>query len=116
VKWTRPWPPPRLRTWPAGAAADGGAAPGATLGKGVVVKITRERGGFHAQAITFVAMYSCTSVRDPELEPLLGKAIGTGALLKLKSVRREPHAPVDTCLLHGDVCLSSAEPIAIQEA
>jgi hypothetical protein len=63
----------------------------------VVVKITRERGGFHAQAITFVA-------------------IGTGALLKLKSVRREPHAPVDTCLLHGDVCLSSAEPMAIQEA
>jgi len=92
-----------------------GTASGATLGKGVA-KITRERGAFHAQVIAFVAIYSCTSVRDPELEPLLGKAIGTGALLKSKSVRRDPHAPADTCLLHGDVCLSSAEPTAIPEA
>jgi protein-L-isoaspartate(D-aspartate) O-methyltransferase len=91
-------------------------AMGATLGKGVVAKIIRERGAFHAQVITFVAIYSCTSVRDPQLEALLGKAIGTGALLKLKSIRRAPHAPEETCLLHADVCLSSAEPVAIQEA
>jgi protein-L-isoaspartate(D-aspartate) O-methyltransferase len=91
-------------------------AMGATLGKGVVAKITRERGAFDATLITFVAIYSCTSVRDPQLEPLLGKAIGTGALLKLKSVRRDPHEPAGTCLLHGDVCLSSAEPTAIPEA
>jgi protein-L-isoaspartate(D-aspartate) O-methyltransferase len=91
-------------------------AMGTNLGKGVVAKITRERGGFPAQVISFVAIYSCASVRDPQLEPLLGKAIATGALLKLKSVRRDPHAPADTCLLHGDVCLSSAEPIAVRTA
>jgi hypothetical protein len=38
-----------------------------------------------------VAIYSCTSVRDPQLEPLLTKAIATKALLKLKSVRQDPH-------------------------
>jgi protein-L-isoaspartate(D-aspartate) O-methyltransferase len=56
-------------------------AMGATLGKGVMTKITRERGAFPTQAITFVAIYSCTSLRDPQLKPLLGKAIGLGALL-----------------------------------
>jgi len=91
-------------------------AMGATLGEGVVAKITREGDAFLAQAITFVAIYSCTSLRDPQLEPLLGKAIGSGALLKLKSVRRDPHTPADTCLLHGELCLSSAEPVAIREA
>jgi protein-L-isoaspartate(D-aspartate) O-methyltransferase len=82
---------------------------GATaLGKGVVAKIIRQHGGFSAQVITFVAIYSCTSVRDPQLVPLLGKALATGALLKLKSVRRDPHEQADTCVLHGrEVCLSS---------
>jgi hypothetical protein len=48
-------------------------------------------------------------VREPELEPLLGKAISTGALLKLQSVRLGAHEPAETCLLHSrDVCLSSA--------
>ena len=65
---------------------------------------TRDRGGFQAQIITFVAIYSCTNERDPRTS------------LKLKSVRRGPHAPADTCLLYGGVCLSSAEPIVVQEA
>ena len=55
-------------------------AMGATLGKGVVAKIVRGRGNFSARVITFVAIYSCTSVRDPQIEPLLGKAFSTGAL------------------------------------
>jgi protein-L-isoaspartate(D-aspartate) O-methyltransferase len=91
---------------------------GATgLGKGVVAKIVRQHGSFSAQVITFVAIYSCTSVRDPQLVPLLGKALATGALLKLKSVRRDPHEPADTCVLHGgEVCLSSADPSTGHEA
>ena len=85
-------------------------AMGARLGKGVVAKIVREHGGFSAQVITFVAIYSCSSVRDPELEPILGKALSTGVLLNLKSVRLDSHAPEDSCVVHGhDVCLSVAD-------
>jgi protein-L-isoaspartate(D-aspartate) O-methyltransferase len=88
------------------------AAMGATgLGKGVMARITRRRNGMTAQVVTFVAIYSCTSVRDPQLEPLIGKALTSGALLKMKSVRRDSHEPADTCVLHGrGVCLSSVEP------
>jgi protein-L-isoaspartate(D-aspartate) O-methyltransferase len=81
------------------------------LGQGVMAKITHERGAFTARILTFVAIYSCSSVRDPELEPVLGKALATGALMNLKSVRRDPHEPSDTCVVHGrEVCLSSADP------
>jgi protein-L-isoaspartate(D-aspartate) O-methyltransferase len=85
-------------------------AMGATLGKGVVAKITREAGSFSARVITFVVICSCTAVRDREGEPLLGRAMATGALMKMKSVRRDAHEPAETCVLHGsDVCLSCAE-------
>ena len=44
--------------------------------------------------------------------PLLGKALSTGALLRLKSVRVDPHEQTDTCILHGrDVCMSSADAV-----
>ena len=80
-----------------------------TLGKGVMAKITRERDGFSARVLTFVAIYSCASVRDPQIEPVLAKAMATGTLLKLKSVRRDVHEPADTCVVHGsDLCLSAA--------
>ena len=85
-------------------------AMGTNLGKGVVAKMTRDRGGFSAQAITFVAIYSCASVRDPQAETFLLKALTTGVLLKMKSVRLDPHEPAETCLVHrADVCLSSAD-------
>jgi len=83
-------------------------AMGATLGKGVVAKVVREASGFAAQVITFVAIYSCTSVRDALLEPLLAKALSSGALFKLKSVRLDAHEAGESCVLHGrEVCLSS---------
>jgi protein-L-isoaspartate(D-aspartate) O-methyltransferase len=94
------------------------AAIGTTsFGSGVMAKITRERGVLAAQVITFTAIFSCTSVRDPQLDPLLGKALATRTLLKLKSVRLDQHDPADTCVIHRrDVCLSSADPVAGHEA
>jgi protein-L-isoaspartate(D-aspartate) O-methyltransferase len=84
-----------------------------TLGQGLMVKITREGGGFSAQIVTVVAIFSCTSARDPQLEPLLAKAFASRTLFKLKSVRLDTHEPADTCVLHGaDVCVSSAEVLA----
>ena len=56
----------------------------ANLGKGVFVKITREPDGFSTRVVSFVAIYRCSSVRDREIEPLLGKAMAAGALFKMK--------------------------------
>ena len=78
-------------------------------GQGLIVIFTREHGGFSAQIVTFVGIISCTSVRDPQLEPLIAKALGSRTLFKLKSVRLDAHEPADTCILHGTgVCVSSA--------
>jgi len=85
-----------------------GATP--TVGIGVMTKITRERGGLSAQIVTSLAIYSCRNGRDAQREPLLKAAMKSGALMKMKSVRRDAHEQADTCVIHGaDVCLSSAE-------
>ena len=87
------------------------------LGKGIMVKITRQPqpaesdpARFAVQTISFVAIYSCTSLRDTTLEPALGKALASGALMKVRSLRRDDHKEAETCVLHGKkACLSSAE-------
>lgn len=70
-----------------------GMGMGANLGKGVMAKITREASGFSATVVSFVAIYSCSSpaVRDPEIEKTLGKALGSGALFKMRSLRQDTH-------------------------
>jgi protein-L-isoaspartate(D-aspartate) O-methyltransferase len=86
---------------------------GPNLGKGVMLKITRKPNGYAVQLISFVAIYSATGLRDQQLEPLLGKALSTGALMKVKSLRRDQHSPIESCAIHGpDVCLSLAEVAA----
>jgi hypothetical protein len=85
-----------------------------TIGKGMVAKITRRNGTFAASILTYVMIYSCVGARDPQLEPALGKAMGTGALMKLTSVRREAHEPEESCIVHGSsVCLSSTAAPAL---
>ncbi len=79
-------------------------------GAGIVAKITRGGNGFYARVVTLVGIYSCTSVRDPEMSAALMKALATKALLKLKSVRTDPHQQEETCLAHrADICLSTAD-------
>ena len=81
-----------------------------TLGAGLMTKLIRLPNGFSAHGITPVGIYSCKSVRDPELEQLVRMAFTTQAILKVQSLRREPHEQEATCLVHGkDVCFSSAE-------
>ena len=75
-----------------------------------MAKITRRSGSFAAEVVTPVAIYSCVGGRDPELESQMRKALTTGGIFKLKAVRRDPHEPTETCLLHrSDVCVSSAD-------
>jgi protein-L-isoaspartate(D-aspartate) O-methyltransferase len=79
-------------------------------GAGIIAKITCRGNGFSACAVTPVAIYSCTSVRDPEMSAALAKALATKALFKLKSVRTDPHQQEETCLAHRpDICLSTAD-------
>ena len=81
-----------------------------TIGIGFMGKITRRGDSLVAAVETSLAIYSCTSARDPELESVLRTAITTGALAQLKSVIRQSHAKTGKCLVHSaDVCLSSAE-------
>jgi protein-L-isoaspartate(D-aspartate) O-methyltransferase len=79
-------------------------------GAGVIARITRMANGFSASLVSFVGIYSCTSVRDPEMNAALAKAMATKALFKLKSVRTDLHQQDETCLAHrADVCLSTVE-------
>jgi protein-L-isoaspartate(D-aspartate) O-methyltransferase len=88
-----------------------------TLGAGIMAKITRHAGAFSAELVSPVAIFSCSSVRDPQLEPVLAKALASRSLLKLQSARLDAHAPAETCVVHASgVCLSSAEPAATPQA
>jgi protein-L-isoaspartate(D-aspartate) O-methyltransferase len=85
------------------------AARATSFGTGVMVRIVRLSGAYFAKVVSHVAIYSCTSVRDPSLEIPLGKALASGTLAKLlKSVRLDAHEQDDTCLLHSsNLCLST---------
>jgi len=88
-----------------------------TVGIGITAKITRRGDAFSAEPVSTVGIFSCTTVRDPQLEPLLKQALASRAVLKLKSVRLDAHEPAETCLVHASkVCLSSAEPAATEQA
>jgi protein-L-isoaspartate(D-aspartate) O-methyltransferase len=79
------------------------------IGQGIMTKILREPSGYSAAMVTPTGIFSGKNLRDPALEPLMKKALETGGLLKLKSVRRDAHEPADTCVLHAaEVCLSTA--------
>jgi protein-L-isoaspartate(D-aspartate) O-methyltransferase len=82
----------------------------ATLGQGIMTKIVRGAGGYSAEMVSPVAIFSGGMLRDSALEPLMAKALRSGGLLKLKSVRRDAHEPSESCVLHAsEVCLSMAE-------
>jgi len=88
-----------------------------TLGQGVMIKITRAGNAYAVETVTVLAIFSGIGMRDPLLEPLMQKALTTGGLFKLKTVRRDPHEATDSCVLHGrEVCLSMADPVAAQAA
>jgi protein-L-isoaspartate(D-aspartate) O-methyltransferase len=80
------------------------------FGAGVVVAVVRRQSEFSAHVVTQVAIYNCTSVRDPDLEKLVAKALATPALTKIRSLRRDDHELAETCALHAkSFCLSTAE-------
>ena len=74
------------------------------------MRFRRENGSFTARPVSPVAIFSCTSLRDPQLEPLIRKAMGTQALFRTKLLRRDEHESLETCIVHGSgSCLSTAD-------
>jgi len=81
---------------------------GPGIGKGLMVRVTRQGDRFRAEVVSMVAIYSSASVRDPAIETLLNKAFESRDLLKLKSIRVDAHEPTAACLVHSAaLCLSS---------
>ena len=78
---------------------------------GVMIKATRLDTGYSAGILSYVSIYPCASAREQKLEGVVLKALKNRRLLRLRSVRLEPHALTGTCVVHGDgVCLSEADP------
>jgi protein-L-isoaspartate(D-aspartate) O-methyltransferase len=84
---------------------------GPTLGKGVMLSITRTpTGTFVAEVSSFVAIYSAVGLRDATLEAQLGEAMRRTSFPNLTRLRRDAHARTDACWLHSErFCLSMAE-------
>jgi protein-L-isoaspartate(D-aspartate) O-methyltransferase len=84
------------------AAADG------RHGRGVIVKIVRKGTAFVAEVLSMVAIYTSASTRDQLMEVQLKQSFASGDLLKLRSVRVDPHEQSNGCIAHStSVCLSS---------
>ena len=88
------------------------AMPGikSTLGKGLVILVTRDEDGtFAARVITVVAVYSALGIRDPGMDERIGKALMAGPVrwMAVSRLRRDAHAPDSLCWLHGPSCCLS---------
>jgi protein-L-isoaspartate(D-aspartate) O-methyltransferase len=93
----------------------GGMGSATVGGAGIVARIMHAENGFSARVVTPVGIYSCTSVRDPEMSTALAKAFASKSLFKISSVRTDPHQQDETCLAHRtDVCLSASVPPSLQ--
>jgi len=87
------------------------AAMGATLGKGLVLLITREpEGTLAARVVGFVAIYSAVGLREDALNDRLGKAMmgGPQRWAAITRLRRDAHEEAASCWLHGErFCLAT---------
>jgi protein-L-isoaspartate(D-aspartate) O-methyltransferase len=85
-------------------------AMGGTIGKGIVVKVTREAGGLYsASLVTMVAIYSALGLRDEALNLALGQALRASPFPPLRRLRRDPHDQSAACWLHAPACCFSLE-------
>jgi protein-L-isoaspartate(D-aspartate) O-methyltransferase len=80
------------------------------IGKGLLLLLTRgaDRATFNARIAGFVAIYSGIGLRDPAVEPEIGKALMRNPFPPLKTYRRDSHEPGPACWLHTEHgCLST---------
>lgn len=79
------------------------------IGKGLMLLVTRTNAAWTARLLSTmpVAIFSLKDLRDEAIAAKLGQAIMSGALLTVRRVRRDPHEPETSCVVHGATsCLS----------
>jgi protein-L-isoaspartate(D-aspartate) O-methyltransferase len=75
----------------------------------MVLGITRRQDQFAAELLSIMTIYSSPSMRDPMLQSMLNDSFESHAMLRLKSVRKDDHERIDTCIVHAPgFCLSAA--------
>lgn len=80
-----------------------------SLGRGGMLKITRQPRGLTACFISEVGIFPCIGVRDAELNAELQEAFRRPAWKALQSLRCDVHERSDACWLHTqEFCLSTA--------
>jgi protein-L-isoaspartate(D-aspartate) O-methyltransferase len=85
-------------------------AMGSTIGKGLVVVVTKQTTtNFTARILTVVAVYSAVGLRDDAMNDRLGKAMMGGPMKwgSVRRLRRDQHEEAPECWLHGKAfCLT----------
>ena len=76
------------------------AAMGPTLGKGLTFLLQRHAEGWHAKALSFVAIYSMQSARDAASATALGRAMQGGGWDTVTRLRTDPHDTDADCWCH----------------
>lgn len=80
---------------------------------GRVLKLVRGDHGYPARFISYVWIFDCAGARDEDARQRLQTALASDSWQNVQSLRREPHAPDESCWLHGaDFCLSMKEATA----
>jgi len=80
------------------------------IGKGVMLLVTRRQNEWSARVLSTmaVAIYSLKDLRDESIAGRFGQAMTTGAVLKIRRVRRDAHEPEPSCVVHSSTgCLST---------
>jgi protein-L-isoaspartate(D-aspartate) O-methyltransferase len=79
------------------------------IGKGFALRVSRLASGYAARFLPMpVMIYSCTSVRDPQIASAFGQRFMSGAFGSVRSLRVEPHSSEPSCWLHSAAfCLST---------
>jgi protein-L-isoaspartate(D-aspartate) O-methyltransferase len=79
------------------------------IGKGFALRVSRLASGYAARFLPMpVMIYSCTSVRDPQIASAFGQRFMSGAFGSVRSLRVEPHSSEPSCWLHSTAfCLST---------
>ena len=77
-------------------------------GKGMMLKVTREAGGWSARFVSGLIIFHCVGGRDPELCRRLAAGFAEGSWRSVQSVRRDSHDPSSQCWLHVEgLCVST---------
>lgn len=85
--------------------------PVTSIGKGLMLLVTAtaDRLRFNACPAGLVAIYSAVGVRDDDMNAKIGGALSRSPFVRIRSIRRDAHAPDDNCWVHGSCACFSLE-------